>query len=120
MKIKLDENLPASLAPALELKEFDVDTIEEEGLVGRIDQDVFQAAQAAGRFFITQDLDFSDTRRYRPGAHPGILLLRLRVPGRLALTQRVLSLFDREDALTWAGCFVVATDWRLRIVRPKG
>ncbi len=117
MKSKLDENLPVSLVSMLQHKGFDVDSVEAKGLTGRVDFDVFSAAQATRRFLITQDLDFSDTCKYRPGTHLGILLLRLRVPGRLALARRVLSLFDRDDVQSWPGCFLVATDWRLRIVR---
>jgi hypothetical protein len=33
--------------------------------------------QAHGRVFITQDLDFSDARKYVPGTHHGLLLVRL-------------------------------------------
>jgi hypothetical protein len=34
-------------------------------------------AQRAGRFLVTQDLDFSDVRRFEPGSHHGLLLVRL-------------------------------------------
>ncbi|MBE7499465.1 MAG: DUF5615 family PIN-like protein [Verrucomicrobiales bacterium] len=63
MRIKLDENLPESLANSLEALGHSVDTIRAEGLVGRPDGDVWQAAQDSGRFFVTQDLDFSDKVR---------------------------------------------------------
>ena len=76
MKIKLDENLPVRLARALEKLGHDTDTIPEEGLTGRNDIQVWGAAQETDRFFITQDLDFSDTRRFTPGTHHGILLER--------------------------------------------
>jgi len=42
-------------------------------LTGRADPDVWSAAQSARRFLITQDLDFSDIRRYKPGTHAGLL-----------------------------------------------
>ena len=29
-----------------------------------------------GRFLVTLDTDFADVRRFAPGTHPGILLLR--------------------------------------------
>ncbi len=66
MKIKLDENLPIRLARALEKLGHDTDTIPEEGLTGQNDIQVWEAAQETDRFFITQDLDFSDTRRFPP------------------------------------------------------
>ena len=62
MLIKLDENLPSRLVDALALFGHDVDTVHAEGLSGHSDGDVWQAAQVAERFLITQDLDFSDMR----------------------------------------------------------
>lgn len=118
MQIKLDENLPVRLVAALALLEHDVDTVSTEGLSGRPDEDVWDAAQTAGRFLVRQDLDFSDMRRFQPGTHPGILLVRLRNPGRNALFIKVVSLFENEAAETWAGCFVVVTEHKLRIRRP--
>ena len=71
MKIKLDENLPEGLVAALTALGHDVDTSVREGLGGRNDDTVWRAAQDAERFLITQDLDFSDIRRYTPGTHRG-------------------------------------------------
>lgn len=119
MQIKIDENLPSRLVDALSTLSHHVDTVPDEGLAGRSDSDVWAAAQAAGRFLITPDLDFSDIRRFRPGSHPAILLLRLRNPGRAALFAKVVSIFEKEAVETWVGCFVVATDRKLRIRRPQ-
>ncbi|MCC6898753.1 MAG: DUF5615 family PIN-like protein [Polyangiaceae bacterium] len=77
MKLKLDENLPATLATRLRALGFDADTVLDEGLGGRSDGDVWAAAQTAGRFLVTQDLDFSDARVFAPGTHHGILLARV-------------------------------------------
>ncbi len=76
MKIKLDENMPLD-SLEVHASQLDVDTVISEGLQGSDDEIVFAAAQAEGRFLITQDLDFSDQRKFLPGAHAGILLLRL-------------------------------------------
>ena len=89
MKIKLDENLPARLVAVLTGLGHNVDSVRTEQLTGRADPDVWSAAQAAQRFLITQDLDFSDVRRYTPGTHAGLLLVRLTRPGRNALFERV-------------------------------
>ena len=77
MKLKLDENIAASVAPRLAVLGLDVDTVLAERLGGRSDAEVWAAAQAEGRFLITQDLDFSDARRFRPGSHAGVLIVRL-------------------------------------------
>jgi hypothetical protein len=117
LKIKLDENLPDRLVSALTVLGH-VDTVRAERLVGRADPDVWNAAQAARRFLITQDLDFSDMRRYAPGTHAGLLLVRLMRPGRNALFERVSDVFHSEKVEDWPGCLVVATERKVRIRRP--
>ena len=81
MTIKLDENLPVTLAARLRSLGHQADTVRDEGLCGRDDETVWQAAQREGRFLVTQDLDFSDVRRFSPGTHFGILLVRMQIPG---------------------------------------
>jgi predicted nuclease of predicted toxin-antitoxin system len=119
VKIKLDENLPASLVDGLSTLGHDVDTVKMEHLNGRPDPEIWQAAQRENRFLITQDLDFSDIRRFKPGSHCGLLLVRLTKPGRNALTERIHQLFQTEETEIWRGCFVVATEVKLRIQRPQ-
>jgi predicted nuclease of predicted toxin-antitoxin system len=63
VNIKLDENLPERILFELQALVHDVDTVRSEHLAGRNDDEVWQAAQAANRFLITQGLDFSDVRR---------------------------------------------------------
>lgn len=118
MKIKLDENLPFSLAGHLRSQGHDADTVMEEDLAGSDDGQVWQAAQAEKRFLITQDLDFSDSRRFAPGTHQGLLLIRLRDPGREALSAMVREIFASQDVESWNGCFVVATERKIRVLRP--
>ncbi len=88
MKIELDENLPAGLVESLAALGHDVDSVPQEALAGQPDSKVWDAAQEAQRFLVTQDLDFSDVRRFAPGT-------------------------------SWAKCFVVITDLKIRIQRPN-
>ena len=118
MRIKLDENLPLQVAFELKTLGHDVHTAPEEGLSGCADQEIWEAAQREKRFLITQDLDFSDARRYSPGTHHGILLIRLRSPKRESLIERIKELFQRESISGWPGCFVVATGRKVRVRRP--
>jgi predicted nuclease of predicted toxin-antitoxin system len=118
VRIKLDENLPARLHPILANLNHDVDTVLQEGIGGRDDQAVWDAAQQAKRFFITQDLDFSDMRRFAPGRHHGLMIVRLRDPGRRALAQRIQAVFQTEDIERWSGCFIVVTDRKIRVRHP--
>ena len=118
MKIKLDENLPERLVPELAALGHDADTVRAEHLAGRPDNEIWQATQSVDRFLITQDLDFSDVRRYAPGTHGGLLLVRLAQPSRDALVARVVLLFATESVDQWIGCLVVATDHKVRVKRP--
>ncbi|MHB8847309.1 MAG: DUF5615 family PIN-like protein [Burkholderiales bacterium] len=115
MKIKLDENLPVRLVPILQNYGYDVDTVLAENLGGRPDADIWQAVCAEGRFLITQDLDFSDTRQFVPGTHAGLLLVRLREPGTQALKEAINAI--AAEIANWAGCFVVLTENKIRIKR---
>ncbi|HRI69946.1 MAG TPA: DUF5615 family PIN-like protein [Polyangium sp.] len=118
MRIKLDENLPSCLVDVLRFLGHDVDTVPQEGIQGFVDADVWEAAQTAERFFITQDLDFSDMRNFAPGTHHGLLLVRLVHPSRTVLASFVELLFRQEAVEQWAGCFVVATDTKIRVRKP--
>ena len=117
MRIKLDENLPERLVPELAKLGHEVDTVRSEHLTGHPDNEIWQAAQSMDGFLITQDLDFSDIRRYVPGTHGGLLLVRLAHPGRDALVARVALVFATEPVDQWKGCLVVATDYKVRVKR---
>ena len=117
--LKLDENLPEALVAELLALGHDVDNVRQEGLAGCPDPDVWAAAQAAACFLVTQDLDFSDVRRFRPGTHHGLLLVRLPDAGRLALTRRLVEVFRVENVEAWKGCFVVLSGHKLRVLQPR-
>jgi predicted nuclease of predicted toxin-antitoxin system len=118
LKIKLDENLPNQLGLHLASLGHDVETVHDEGLKGRDDPTIWGAAQREGRFLITQDLDFSDARKFVPGTHHGLLLVRLSDPGRLALAAHVRKVFESQPVDGWSGCIVVVTERKLRVLRP--
>ena len=118
MKFKIDENLPASLLVEFQKRGYDACSVVLQGLSGASDEIVWERVCREGYFLIPQDLDFSDTRKFSPGSHPGILLLRLKEPGRTALREKLVTLLDGENVEAWKGCFLVATDSKLRIQRP--
>lgn len=117
MKIKLDENLPLQIKAGLGAFGHDVHTTNEENLTGSKDSQIWAVAQNEQRLLITQDLDFSDVRQFIPGTHHGILLVRLSFPSRMNLTDRILQLFGTENVATWTGCFIVATERKVRVRR---
>jgi len=119
MKVKLDENLPLRLAAVLQKFGHDVHTVREEELTGHADTEIWKRAQKESRFLITQDMDFSDSRKFAPGSHHGILLVRLRSPDRRNLIKRISELFQNESIDKWRGCFVVATERKIRVLQPQ-
>lgn len=120
MNLKLDENLPRTLCVALNDLGHDVHSVFDEKLAGRPDADIWSAAQREERFLVTQDLDFSDARKFIPGRHHGILLIRLSSPSRSNLIFRLRQIFENENVESWKGCFVIATERKIRIQRPEG
>ena len=118
MRIKLDENIPLRTQSLLLNLGHDVEIVPQEDLAGGTDDQIWQAAQATTRFLITQDLDFSDIRRFIPGTHAGILLVRLRDNGREALVQSLLHAFETEAVESWQQCFVIITERKIWVRRP--
>jgi predicted nuclease of predicted toxin-antitoxin system len=118
MKVKLDENLPVRAAAQLRVMGFDVDTVHDEGLVGQLDEAVWQAAQHEGRFLVTQDLDFSDTRKFAPGSHHGILLVRLPDSEQWRVADYLAAWFADPCIVDWPRSVVVATPHKVRVLRP--
>jgi predicted nuclease of predicted toxin-antitoxin system len=119
VKLKLDENIPASAGPRLAALGFDVDTVLGEGLKGKPDGDVWAAAQAEGRLLVTQDLDFSDARVFAAGTHAGLFIVRLPDSEQWRLADYLTGWFSGAEAASWGRCLVVATPHKLRVHRPR-
>lgn len=119
MRLKLDENLPASAEPRLRALGYDVDTVLDEGLTGHPDRAVWAAAQAEGRLLVTQDLDFSDLRKFSPGTHAGVLLVRLPDSEQWRAADYLVAWLSDPEARTWARSVVVATPQKVRVLRPR-
>jgi predicted nuclease of predicted toxin-antitoxin system len=116
MRLKLDENIPPRAAESLRELGHDVDTVVDEKIGGKSDEVVWQHAQDAGRFFITQDLDFSDLRRFAPGTHCGVLLVRLPDEEQSRLSDYLAVWFAAKETASWWQCFVVATPNKIRVL----
>ena len=116
--LKLDENLAQPHMDFLNGVGYSAERVTEEGLSGADDAVVWQRAVAEGRFFLTLDLDFADVRRFPPGSHPGILLLRPRNRSRDAVLEILQRVVQEQPLDTLSGCFVVADINHTRIRRP--
>jgi Domain of unknown function (DUF5615) len=69
--------------------------------------------------FVTLDLDFSNLRRYQPGTHPGILLIRARSRSASAVTEVLARVIAEKSLEDLRGCLAVASLSFTRIRRPS-
>jgi len=118
VKVKLDENLGQSHALLVRDAGHVTQRVTEQGLSGAKDPAVWQHVCDTGCFFITLDLDFSDVRRFVPGTHPGILLIRPRGKGREAVAGVIQRVLAEHGLKPLVGCLAVADESRTRIRRP--
>ncbi|MBL1201193.1 DUF5615 family PIN-like protein [Nostoc sp. 2RC] len=119
MTVKLDENMAQTHVEFLQQAGYNADRVTDEGLSGADDEIVWQRVCAEERFFITLDLDFSDVRRFPPGTHPGILLLRSRNRSRQAVLEILSRVVQEQPLETLKGCLVVADEIQTRIRRSQ-
>jgi predicted nuclease of predicted toxin-antitoxin system len=116
-RLKVDENLPAGIADLLNQRGHDAVTVVAQGWRGLADNELWLRIQAEGRWLITADKEFADLRRYPPGSHCGVVLLRSAQEGLdeyLRLARNALA-GAKLDQL--AGAVIVVTPQGLRI-RP--
>ena len=117
MRVKLDENVPRSVLAVLVAAGHDADTIVGEGLTGSVDSVVVQAAADAGRLLITLDRGLGDVRRYPPGSHTGILVLRVDEQSAAAVRRVMQALLDVHDLDSLTGTIAIVQRGWLRIRR---
>jgi predicted nuclease of predicted toxin-antitoxin system len=118
-RIKLDENIGTSPQALLRQEGYDVEGVYDEELSGVSDSTLWTQVTEENRFLITLDLDFADVRRFPPGTHPGILLLRPQSSSRTAVTnvlERVLEEYNLEGL---SGCLAIADERHTRLRRPN-
>ena len=86
----------------------DVDTVVDEGLGGGHDDDVVAKATAESRLLITLDRGLGDVRRYPPGSHGGILVLRVEDQSAQSVVSRLEGVVDHHAIEALSGAVAVA------------
>ena len=117
MRFKIDENLHDDVAEALRAHGHDAQTVFDEGLRGRPDPHIAEAARRGGRALVTLDLDFGNIREYPPEHYRGLIVLRVVDQSRrhvLSVMERLVALLDRAPL---EGHLWVVTEGGVRI-RP--
>lgn len=118
MRVKLDENLPATAKAAVAALGHDVETVADQGLGGSDDEAVTTAARRERRFLITLDRGMGDVRRYPPGSHPGILVIRVADQQTTVVLDALGAFFAHHNLDEFAGCTVVVRGHLVRVRRP--
>jgi predicted nuclease of predicted toxin-antitoxin system len=116
MRVKLDENLPDELAEDLRHLGHVVDTVTDEGLAGRADPFIADAARRDRRCLFSLDKGLGDIRRYPPEGYYGIVLFRFKRVGRITVRRgilRLLSEIEKREPLR--GKLLVASDSGIRL-----
>jgi len=117
--IKIDEDLPRETAQLLRDRSYECSTVSEQDLGGTKDPALWRIVQQHEQFLVTADKGFGDLRKYPPGSHGGILVLRPSEDGirpLLDLMNQVLAALPDLRALK--GLLAVASPQGLRIRRP--
>ena len=74
--IKVDEDLPRAAALLLREHDYDAVSVADQQMGGWKDPPLWTVVQEEHRFLVTADKGFADIRKYPPGTHGGLLLLR--------------------------------------------
>jgi predicted nuclease of predicted toxin-antitoxin system len=113
----VDEDLPRQVTEVLIARGHDTATVVEQGWQGSPDNILWSLIQNERRWLVTADKGFADLRRYPPGCHCGVILLRVPEEGRRAYTELAARTLDRVDLDRLGGAVVVATSRGVRIRR---
>lgn len=117
IRVKLDEDLPVTLTDLLNAAGYEASRVFVQGMGGWKDDPLWEAIQIEGRLFVTADKGFGDIRRYPPGTHAGVLVLRPDEDGirpLLELASRVIAHYRLDDLM---GTITVVTPRGVRIRR---
>jgi len=116
-RLKVDEDLPSGIANLLNAHGHDALTVRDQGWQGTPDDELWGRVQSEGRWLVTADKEFGDIRKYPPGTHAGVILLRPTEESRADYMQLVERLLSRLKLDEIAGAVVVVTPRGVRIRR---
>jgi len=117
VRLKVDENLPNEIAESLNRHGCDALTVRNQGWQGIADDELWGRVQGEQRWLVTADKEFADLRRYPPGSHAGLILLRSSEKSRADYLQLVGVVLDRVKLDEVGGAVVVVTRRSVRVRR---
>lgn len=117
MNIKVDEDLPRVVVDLLVRNGYAAKGVLDQGMGGWKDNALWQAIQGEGLFLLTADKGFADIRKYPPGSHFGVMLLRPDQDGIRPFLHLLESTLKAYDLGLFAGKITVVTPRGLRVRR---
>ena len=112
MHFKLDENIPLQLAKQIETQGYSVSSVFSEKISGTSDKKLLNVCVDNDYVLITLDKDFINSRK-----HKGIILLRLRSQGVLAVSDAFEKLRKKMNLLQTKDVLVIVENEHIRIRR---
>jgi predicted nuclease of predicted toxin-antitoxin system len=116
-RFKIDENLPDEIAELLGQHGHDAVTVADQGWEGLADSELWRGIQAEGRWLVTADKEFADLRRFPPGTHAGVILLRLVRQNRHDYSLLMETLLGHVELDELVGAVIVVNDRGVRVRR---
>lgn len=118
--VLLDENLPRALGEVFRAAGYSVVDIQDVGMRGASDDDIFRAARGRAAILATRDLGFANIRRYPPGRHGGIIVFRIpHTPREKLLLEETHDVLEELTPADIQGSTVIVEPGRSRIRRPS-
>jgi len=119
VQIRVNEDLPNAAVQLLRRRGHDANGVVQQGMGGAKDAVLWRAVQLKGRFLVTADKGFGDIRRYPPGTHPGVMLLRPDQAGIRPVLTLLEQALTAHDLHSLAGTVAVVTPRGIRIRRSR-
>jgi len=117
--VKLDENVPDSVATLLQQAGHDVALARDQNLAGAPDDRLLVVASSEGRALVTLDRDFTNILNHPPATTAGIVVIRLQAQTLPRIREVATSLAARLTEESAKGRLWVIDESRLRIW-PRG
>lgn len=116
----VDESLRRQVTRALLAAGHDALDVRDLALRGASDQTIVARAVVESRIVVSADLDFGNALRFRPGSHPGIVVLRARDEWRSTeRASRLLAGLDEVGPAQISGAIVIIEPTRTRVFRAQ-
>lgn len=117
LNVLLDQNIPVAAAEWLrhQRPKWHIQHVNETGLRGSPDKEIYNWAQEHGAIILTYDEDFADARYYPLGRHHGVVRLRV-WPTTVEVTILAFSRLLRDvHERDWPGSLIIVDNSRIRL-----